>query len=354
MSTPRSNSGSTSAESCILGAPMRRITTTLGALAIVTAASNAPAQDVAAAEALFNKGLADMEAGKLDTGCPALAESYRLDPRLGTLFTVAECRARAGAIATAVTLFEDYLSAYGRLTPGEQAKQKGRNKLATARKAELEPQVPKLTIRLEAGAPSDAEVKRDDVVLKGPSLGVALPVDPGEHTLTTQLPGGPLHEQKVTIAKGEAKEVSLPVLPVPAAKPESPPPATRPPPGPPPPEGGMSPLKIVGIAAGAVGVAGLAVGGITGGLTLGEKGTVDDNCVELRCNADGFAAVEQGRTLALVSTIGFAAGGGLLAAGVILFLVAPDPEPSTTGSITPLFAVDPAARAAFTGLGGRW
>ena len=39
------------------------------------AASRAGAQDVAAAEALFKKGLEDMQAGRYDPGCNELAES---------------------------------------------------------------------------------------------------------------------------------------------------------------------------------------------------------------------------------------------------------------------------------------
>ena len=70
-------------------------------LCSVTARS-ALAQDVAAADALFNKAIVDMDAGRYDAACPALTESHRLDPRSGTLFAVATCNAKAGKIATAL------------------------------------------------------------------------------------------------------------------------------------------------------------------------------------------------------------------------------------------------------------
>lgn len=61
----------------------------LGALA---SASSARAQGVDAATTLFNTGLVEMEAGRFSAGCPALAESQRLDPRAGRLFTLSRCR----------------------------------------------------------------------------------------------------------------------------------------------------------------------------------------------------------------------------------------------------------------------
>src|SRR5262252_4543747 len=100
-----------------------------GLLLLSTTSNDARAQDVAVAEALFNRGLADMQAGKFDTGCPAIGESYRLDPRPGTLFTLAECEAKAGHYATAVARYDDYLSLYSRLSADQQAKQKGRDKV---------------------------------------------------------------------------------------------------------------------------------------------------------------------------------------------------------------------------------
>src|SRR4051812_21352406 len=93
-------------------------------------AAPAGAQDVATAEALFNRGVADMDARRYTTACPALAESQRLDPRPGRLFTLADCEALQGRIATAVALYGDYLALYARLTPAQQRTQLGREKIA--------------------------------------------------------------------------------------------------------------------------------------------------------------------------------------------------------------------------------
>jgi hypothetical protein len=50
------------------------------------------AQDAkAAAKALFDRGIDERDAHRYESACPALAESYELDPRPGTLLYLAEC-----------------------------------------------------------------------------------------------------------------------------------------------------------------------------------------------------------------------------------------------------------------------
>src|ERR1700733_10594176 len=74
------------------------------------------------AQAAFERGLAQMEAGRFDLGCPAVEESYKLDPRPGTLFTLAECEAKRGHLATAVRRYDDYLSLWSALPPDKKQK----------------------------------------------------------------------------------------------------------------------------------------------------------------------------------------------------------------------------------------
>ncbi|WP_438008783.1 hypothetical protein WME89_08860 [Sorangium sp. So ce321] len=95
-----------------------------GLLSVAIAApASAQTDAVAMAESLFVRGRADMLAGRYETGCPALAESHRLDPRPGRLFTLPECEARRGRIATAVARYNDYLALYSRMSEAEQIKQ---------------------------------------------------------------------------------------------------------------------------------------------------------------------------------------------------------------------------------------
>ena len=305
---------------------MRLVGSMVAVLSLV--ASPAFAQDIAAAEALFDKGLADMQAGRFDSGCPALAESHRIDPRPGTLFTLAECEAAWGRIATASARYTDYLRLFDRLTPEQKANQKGREVTSREKIAALAPDVPKLTLSLGPNAPPGTTVRRGEVTLGAASLGVPLPVDPGEHVVVIQPPGAPPTEQRVTIARGESKTVTLEVTAAPASATPPPGGTTTTPPSAPPADAGTddgSTQRTVGFVVGGVGVAGIVVGAITGGLTLSKKSTIEDNCVELECNRDGKEAADEASTTGLVSTIGFAVGAAGLAAGVILVLTAPSP-----------------------------
>jgi hypothetical protein len=178
-------------------------------LCVLTFAAPAIAQDAAAAAALFDRGLAEMDAGRTDTGCPLLAESRRLDPRAGTVFTLAECEAKRGRVAAAVRLYDDYLSLFARMPLSEQAKQGERARIASEQTAALTPRIPRLTLRLAPGAPSQTVVKRDDEVIPPALLGVAQALDPGEHVIVAELPGGKAARIRITLAPGEIKQLEL-------------------------------------------------------------------------------------------------------------------------------------------------
>jgi hypothetical protein len=313
---------------------LRRSAPLLAALGVLSLSAPAAAQDVAAAEALFERGLADMQAGRYETGCKALAESERIDPQPGTLFTLASCEARWGRIATAVARFKDYLARFDRMTPAEQARQGQRPKLAMEERDRLSPQIPRLALSLPPGAPAGTVVRRDGSVLGEAALGVALPVDPGDHRVSIQAPGAPVREQHVTIAAGETKELTLalkdaPAAQAPAPPPRSPAPAIVPAPAPASPEvpaGRRTALYLTG----GLGAAGLVLGGITGALVLGEKGTIDEHCgsgIEATdpkaCDTTGRDAGNSANTLATVSTIGFAVGLAGVGAALVLYLTEP-------------------------------
>ncbi|WP_437640192.1 hypothetical protein [Sorangium sp. So ce854] len=352
----------------------------LGAVTLAARAAPVHAQDVATAEALFQRGLAAMQAGRYETGCPALNESYRLDPRPGTLFTVAECEARSGKIATAATRYADYLALFARLSPDAQAKQKGREKVATRRRAALLPDIPELTLSLPPDAPDGTIVRRGEITLGAPMLGVPLPIDPGEHVVTTQAPGAQPLEQRISIARGEKKQITLQVNAAPAAgagaaargpvagrpaasqsAPRAPAAGPAPQPGAPAPDGSWR--RTGALVAGGVGAAVLVVGGVTGALAFVEKATVDDNCVDTRCNPEGMRAVESSRTFALASTIGLGVGVVGLGAAVALLLTAPPPEDGAARAGLPRAAPAPRVSAgawpagdggALVGVRGAW
>lgn len=311
---------------------MRRSRTVAAACAsaALTLVAPALAQDVALAETLFNRGVADMMAGRYDAGCPAIAESHRLDPRPGRLFTLAECEAKWGHLATAVARYNDYLLVFSNLPPSQQAKQHGREKIAAAQRDAIAPQVPELTLVLPPGTPAGTVVQRDGLVLNAPALGLGMPVDPGEHVITTQAPGGPVKEARVRLEKGEKRSLTLEVEPAPAATtPETPrakaPPVTSPAAAPRDREERGGGRRVAAYVAGGIGLVGLAVGGVTGGLALARSGEAEENCVDgdegvALCNHEGKVAGDGAKMLGLVSTIGFGVGIAGLGTAAILLL----------------------------------
>jgi hypothetical protein len=313
------------------------------------------AQDAATAGALFDKGVSDMQSGHFDSACPALEESQQLDPHPGTLFTLAECQAKWGKVASAVQHYQDYADLVSRLPAGQQARHRERVGVAKAQLSKLKPSVPTLALVLPPTAPAETTVTRNGVALQGAALGLALPVDPGQYLIVTRLPGGTEHTVTVSVALGDAKRVELDVsqpaapnapVAVPSAAPlaDSAPPAESK-------RRSNTPAYVVG----GVGVLGIAVGSVTGILVFGKKSTVKDECAGTTCSASGVSAANSGKTLAIVSDIGFGVGIVGLATSAVLLLTRPKAETSAGAPAArwePALASTPGG--AWAGLGRRF
>jgi len=277
---------------------------------------SARADNSATAKALFDRGLADMVGARYESGCPAISESYKLDPRPGTLFTLAECEAKRGRVATALSLYDDYLSQYARLTQDKQHQQGQRRKIAIEQRALLAPEVALLTLLLSPDSPPSTTVSRDDAEVAAAAIGLALPVDPGNHVITIREPGRPPLRLEVSIAAREKKLVTLP----------------RPPSAP-----LFSNQRIGALVAGGVGVAGLFVGVVAGGLTLAKKSTINAHCNfpgdPGGCDATGLAATSTAKTLSSVSTTGFVIAAAGVGTGLALWFTDSSTSNGQTGFV---------------------
>jgi hypothetical protein len=301
-----------------------RVLAALIAVPAVTFTLPASAQDPAAAASLFRTGLTAMQEGRYSEGCPALEESYRLEPLPGVLFTSAECHAKWGKLATAVARYQDYLTVFERLAPSQVVKQRNRNEVAERQIRALSGRVPQLTLILPPSAPANVSVKRDGVVLGAPSLGVPLPVDPGEHVLVTEV-SGVTRERRITLAEGERRSVELEVPPAVVAP--KPVPAPVAPSAPQARTGAYSRAPTAWFwVAGGVGAVGVATGAVCGALVFAKKSDIDENCRRYDCNAQGKQAADSAKTLAFVSTVGFAVGAAGIGAASVLLLTAPKRE----------------------------
>jgi hypothetical protein len=299
----------------------------LVASAVVTLASSAWAQDAAA---LFDSGLRKMEAHDYASGCPALRESYRLDPRPGTLFTLAECEAKWGKGVWALRHYRAFLDTVAQMSPSELPRQEARARIAETQASALDRDVPQVTFAFAEPAPPGTKITIDGEPVE-PS--VAFRADVGAHAIVVASPGKGQNTESVTLATGDRRRIELDVPGAPP-KPSPPPkppaaPAPEPPAPSPPPSSGPNLLPWI---AGGVGVAGLVVGSITGGVVLAKKSVANDHCQGTACDAEGQRAVDTGRTLGWVSTIAFGLGVVGIGTAIVLFATGGGSNASSSGA----------------------
>jgi hypothetical protein len=149
-----------------------------------------------------------------------------------------------------------------------------------------------------------------------------LPIDPGNHVIIARSLGFKEWSKTVIIEEGKTFEVKVPALgaevaaPVPQPPPSTPTVVVRPPLA-----KQTNVLRAGGFVAIGVGVAGLIGFGVTGGLAISKKATVEEHCTQLRCDLVGFDALKEGRPLANLATGALAVGTTGVAVGTILLII---------------------------------
>ena len=276
--------------------------------------------ETALAETLYKQGRELMAEGKYAEACPKFAESYRLDPVTGTLLNLATCHETQGRLATAWSEFNDAISA---------ARRDGREdrvRYAQEHLAAIEPKLSRLTITV---AP-DADLEGLEITLNGSSigraaLGVATPLDPGEHVITAGAPGK--KEWSVTVkleTPGESKMVAVPALeraPVPVVQPG--PVLTSPPPlGPPP----AADVRMERPTPTAVYVSGVITLALAAGAAITSSMYVRDN---------GEKSEDSVRTLGYVNLGFYAAAAAGAAATTYLYVTRPERPAGFQASLAP-------------------
>jgi hypothetical protein len=320
-------------------------------LATLVTATPAWGQQAPVSSALFNQGLKEMLAGDYVHGCPRIAESQRMDPRPGTMFTLAECEARWGRFASAVAHYADYLRAVERMPQSAREKQAERVSVATSQTQDLGPKIPRVVLTLPLRAPRGITVRQDDMLIGEPALGIELPVDPGEHVIHVQLPSGAVREQRFRVQPGERLDIVL-LLPT-GSEPTSTQPSgshisetnsIRP----------ASSRRTWAYAIGGVGVAGIALGAVTGLMTMSRKATIENNCQDIWCTAEGKSAADEARTTGAISTVAFGVGLAGIAAAAVLLLTDPTARKAdpSRASVAPWVEAD--ARGGWVGLRGAY
>ena len=275
------------------------------------AAYGQSASDKAAAEALFREGRRLFDAGQYPEACAKLAESERLDPAPGTLLNLAGCYEKNGQSASAWATFKQAAAA---------ARQKGRDdweELARTRAGALEPRLSRLTITVAAASTEGLQVSRDGAAVGKAEWAAAIPVDPGAHVIDATAPARTAFHQSVDVPSGATRTtVTIPDLPVaPQERGEGPQPQADP--------GGAQ--RTLGVALGAAGVVGLAVGTVFGVVAMNkENEALHNDCTAGRyCSPQGLQLSQGAHDAATASTVAFGIGAAALAGGLVLYFVAP-------------------------------
>ncbi len=274
----------------------------------------------AAATALFDQARQLLSDGKTAEACEKFALSLKYDKRVGTTLNLADCYEKIGKTASAWGRFNEAAAL------AAAANQQERVDYAKEHAAALAPKLARMRISLGAEA-KDVVVTRDGSRVDPDSFGVAVPVDPGAHTIEATAPMKKPWSQSVEIPPEPGDTpVVVPALEddlvaiAKAKEAEQQRVATQPP--------FWTSQRIVGAAMAGVGLAGIGVGAIFGLSASSKwsdaKGT--SHCDATGCDAAGIAEAKDAKTAGTISTIAFIAGGALVAGGAVVFLLSPKRE----------------------------
>jgi hypothetical protein len=340
----------------------RRLSFGLLVLGLSLHALVASAQDTGSAAALFDRGVVEMQAGQPETGCPALDESYRLDPKPGALFTAAECQVVWGRLYAAAQRYEAYVAHVSKLSPEGRARHEARVAQARTALQALELRIPRLLVVVASPAPVGLRFTLDGSPLAPESLQEPLRVDPGPHTLEASATRYKAWRLDVNLDESETRHVEVRLAPeashqvrqeLPPSVPDNVAPDNASP-------ASASRWASLGWVLCGVGAAGVVVGSVAGSSVLHQKGIVEDECSAATsaqgktCSERGMRAVGRGHDLAAVANVGFGVGIAGLAAGVLLLITSPtQKEAQHATQVAPLL-LDVGSSGAWLGVNQRW
>ena len=298
-------------------------------LCSVTAFAQSPA-----AESLFRDGRALLKQGKLQAACDKFESSELVEPSVGTLLNLGDCRERLGRLATAWAAFRK-AEALARAS----GKDDRREAEARRRADRLEPQLPTLTIQT-AKQPAQITIKRNGERVEPGVLATAVPVDPGTYRITAEAPGYKPYQLDITLQIRGKRQITIPALqpdeplakdaPIFDVAPRAAPlPRTVAPTPDPPHEGMWTTTREVSVAALAAGALALGGGAYFGLHSQDLENRSDKLCPTQTCaDPQGLKLNDDAQTSATRANVLYALGGAALTTGVVLwFIGSPDEHP---------------------------
>jgi len=288
----------------------------LAATGLVLELPSAHAQS-AEAEMLFRDGRKLIKDGKLAAGCDRLEASSRLEPSIGALLNVGDCREKLGKVASAWAAFRKAEAM------AKRARNDAKREVEAARRAAtLEPKLSYLVIDVWHRVDGLA-VRRDGETIGAALWRTAIPLDPGSYKIVAEAPGyTPWSRDVVMSPQNKRQVVMVPQLvraPV-ARTPE--------------PSAWTMPRRF------SVGLAIIGVGALGSGIYFGLRATDLRDQADARCPLTACGdpeALRLNRTAqdnATRANILYVAGGAVVATATVLWFVG---RPGEARVIQPTF-----------------
>jgi tetratricopeptide (TPR) repeat protein len=323
-----------------------------GCATLAWAAAPVEAQ-VAAAEALFNQGRQLMEEKKYAEACEKFQRSHELDPSVGALGSLGDCREKNGQIASAWAAYSEAVSL------ARQRNDKRRERAAQDHVKRLE----RLLSYLVLEVPAEARVNGLTITRNGEPVPDAVwnekvPVDPGRYVIRVEAPGHRSAELSVEVGpRSDEARAAVPVL-EPASQTDTSggsetgssqgageaaggTTTTAPVDG-----GGMPMERKIAIGVAGGGVLVIGVGAIFGVRASGLWDDAKSHCVNGdfdNCDPEGVSLGNDARSSANLATVAFSVGVAAVAAGAVLWFLNPpsaQDEAERAARIEPILSPD--------------
>jgi hypothetical protein len=297
------------------------------------ARAQSPANDTAAAQAIFDQGRRLMAQGDYVAACAKFEESQRLDPASGTALNLGTCYEHLGKFATAWSKFLEAAAL------AKASHQLDRERFARAQATILSARLSTIAIDVASDVPG-LEVRRNGEVVGKAQWGNPIPVDPGEHRIVASAPYR--NRWETTVVVGDTKQASI--IHVPALSPADPVAVGSVAPALPretsasfiEDRGAVSSAgsgqKVAAYVVGGIGVVGLAMGTYFGLQSISKRDEANERCSGASCrDFEGVALRDDARRNGDWSTATFIVGAVGLAGGAVLWMTAPKAETAKIG-----------------------
>jgi hypothetical protein len=293
--------------------------------------------DTAAARALAVEGLKLADAGRCGEAIDKLTRAERLHHAPIVLARLGECQVAQGRLVDGTENLRKVLREPLPANPSAaltRARERAESVLDSAK-----PKIAFIVISVPGQRGKEATITVDGQPVSAALLDAERPTDPGEHVVEASAPGFLKASARVGLGPGEKQAVTLKLDPDPnfvapststTTASESSTAAPRTAPGPEPISTGASPSTVPNAAPNrtpayvvwALGGAALAGGSVFGLMAMKDKGDLDKACPGGVCPSSQQDKLDSASRSGTISTVLFAAGGGAVALGTVLFFAA--------------------------------